>query len=94
MIRNARLANVFSLDYEQVDVAVARGVIVGMVVESLFNLPGLGAMLIGDVGNRDLVAVQSELFLLAAFFLLLGVLVDMLHHALDPRLGGQSEERG
>ena len=65
-----------------------------MVVESLFNLPGLGAMLLGDVGNRDLVAVQSELFLLAAFFLLLGVLVDMLHHALDPRLGGQSEERG
>ena len=30
MIRNARLANVFSLDYEQVDVAVARGVIVGI----------------------------------------------------------------
>ena len=28
-------------------------------------------MLVTDVGNRDLIAVQSELFLLAAFFLLL-----------------------
>ena len=48
-----------------------------MVVENLFALPGLGAMLVTDVGNRDLVAVQSELFLLAAFFLLLGLVVDM-----------------
>ena len=30
MIRNARLANVFSLEYELVDVAVARGIIVGV----------------------------------------------------------------
>ena len=57
-----------------------------MVVENLFALPGLGAMLVTDVGNRDLVAVQSELFLLAAFFLLLGLVVDMTHRALDPRL--------
>lgn len=83
----AQLVSVAGLTFAQMVTGV-------MVVESLFNLPGLGAMLIGDVGNRDLVAVQSELFLLAAFFLLLGVLVDMLHHALDPRLGGQSEERG
>ena len=30
MIHNARLANVFSLEYEQADVAVARGIIVGV----------------------------------------------------------------
>ena len=83
----AQLVSVAGLTFAQMVTGV-------MVVESLFNLPGLGAMLIGDVGNRDLVAVQSELLLLAAFFLLLGVLVDMLHHALDPRLGEQSEERG
>ena len=65
-----------------------------MVVESLFNLPGLGAMLINDVGNRDLIAVQSELFLLAAFFLLLGLLVDLMHHALDPRLGERTQHIG
>ena len=57
-----------------------------MVVENLFALPGLGSMLVTDVGNRDLTAVQSELFLLAAFFLFLGLLVDLLHRMLDPRL--------
>ena len=57
-----------------------------MVVENLFALPGLGTMLVTDVGNRDLMAVQSELFLLAAFFLLLGLVVDVVHRALDPRL--------
>lgn len=39
-----------------------------------------------DVGNRDLIAVQGELFMLAAFFLLIGLLVDLAHRALDPRL--------
>jgi len=63
-----------------------------MVVENLFAMPGLGALLVGDVGNRDLVAVQSELFLLAAFFLLIGLAVDLLHALLDPRLAAGKEE--
>ncbi len=57
-----------------------------MVIENLFALPGLGTGLITDVGNRDLIAVQSELFMLAAFFLLIGFVVDLVHRALDPRL--------
>ncbi|MBM6698775.1 ABC transporter permease [Bifidobacterium pullorum subsp. saeculare] len=65
-----------------------------MVVENLFALPGIGAMLVTDVGNRDLIAVQSELFLLAAFFLLVGLLVDLAHHALDPRLAAGADREG
>ncbi|RBP99900.1 ABC transporter permease [Bifidobacterium xylocopae] len=57
-----------------------------MVVENLFALPGLGSGLVTDLGGRDLIAVQSELFMLAAFFLAMGLLVDLLHRALDPRL--------
>ena len=57
-----------------------------MVIENLFALPGIGNGLVTDVGNRDLIAVQSELFLLAAFFLTVGLVVDLLHRVLDPRL--------
>ena len=57
-----------------------------MVIENLFALPGIGNGLVTDVGNRDLIAVQSELFLLAAFFLLIGLVGDLLHRVLDPRL--------
>lgn len=64
-----------------------------MVSENLFALPGLGSMLVTDVGNRDLPAVQSELFLLAVFFLFLGLLVDVAHRLIDPRLrGGVGQE--
>ena len=64
-----------------------------MVSENLFALPGLGSMLVTDVGNRDLPAVQSELFLLAVFFLFLGLLVDVAHRLIDPRLrGGAGQE--
>ncbi|WEV64586.1 ABC transporter permease [Bifidobacterium sp. ESL0732] len=63
------------------------GMITGvMVIENLFALPGIGAGLVTDLGNRDLIAVQSELFMLAAFFLFIGFLVDLLHRFLDPRL--------
>ena len=57
-----------------------------MVIENLFALPGIGNGLVTDVGNRDLIAVQSELFLLAAFFLTVGLVVDLLHRVLAPRL--------
>lgn len=74
-----QLVSVIGLTFAQMITGV-------MVVENLFALPGLGAMLVTDVGNRDLIAVQSELFLLAAFFLLLGLVVDVAHRMLDPRL--------
>lgn len=57
-----------------------------MVVENLFALSGIGSMIVTDVGNRDLITVQSELFLLSAFFLFIGLIVDLLHQVLDPRL--------
>ena len=78
-LATAQLVSVVGLTFAQMITGV-------MVVENLFALPGLGAMLVTDVGNRDLIAVQSELFLLAAFFLLLGLVVDLTHRALDPRL--------
>ncbi|MDM4761611.1 ABC transporter permease [Galbitalea sp. SE-J8] len=63
------------------------GLITGAVlVESLFNLPGVGRMLVSDVGNRDLVKVQSEILFLTAIVLVIGAVVDVVHRVLDPRL--------
>ncbi|MGF3055763.1 ABC transporter permease [Microbacterium sp. YY-01] len=62
------------------------GIVVGsVVIEQLFSLPGIGRMLVTDVGNRDLVKVQSELLVLTGFVLVIGFLVDLVHHAIDPR---------
>ncbi|GAB3276756.1 ABC transporter permease [Microbacterium lacusdiani] len=62
------------------------GIVVGaVVIELVFNLPGIGRMLATDVGSRDLVMVQGELLVLTGFVLLIGFAVDLLHHAIDPR---------
>ncbi|KFF31081.1 ABC transporter permease [Bifidobacterium bombi] len=63
-----------------------------MVIENLFALPGIGYGLVTDLGNRDLIAVQSELFMLAAFFLFVGFIVDVIHRLLDPRMRHPEQE--
>ena len=62
------------------------GIVVGaVVIEQVFNLPGIGRMLAADVGARDLTMVQGELLVLTGFVLLIGFVVDLVHHAIDPR---------
>lgn len=56
-----------------------------VVVESLFNLPGVGRMLVGDVGARDLPKVQGEILFLTAVVLFIGMFVDVAHRLADPR---------
>ena len=62
------------------------GIIVGaVVIEQLFGLPGIGRMLVADVGNRDLPKVQGELLVLTGFVLVVGFVVDLVHRLIDPR---------
>ncbi|GAA1742035.1 ABC transporter permease [Microbacterium paludicola] len=62
------------------------GIVVGaVVIEQVFNLPGIGRMLATDVGARDLMMVQGELLVLTGLVLLIGFVVDLVHHAIDPR---------
>ncbi|MFC9842531.1 ABC transporter permease [Streptomyces sp. NPDC060223] len=59
-----------------------------VVVEQVFVLPGVGQMLITDVGNRDLDKVQGEILLLTGAVLVIGFLIDLVHRLIDPRLRG------
>ena len=62
------------------------GIVVGaVVIEQVFTLPGIGRMLVSDVGERDLVMVQGALLVLTGFVLIVGFLIDLAHHAVDPR---------
>ncbi|MBD7957155.1 ABC transporter permease [Microbacterium sp. Sa4CUA7] len=62
------------------------GIIVGaVVIEQLFSLPGIGRMLVADVGARDLPMVQGELLVLTGFVLVVGFAVDLFHRVIDPR---------
>ena len=57
-----------------------------VVIEQVFNLPGVGRMLLDDIGNRDFDKVQGTILLIAVIVLVIGFLVDLAHHLIDPRL--------
>jgi peptide/nickel transport system permease protein len=57
-----------------------------VVIENVFNLPGVGEMLRQDIGNRDFDKVQGTVLLISAAVLVIGFLVDVVHHLIDPRL--------
>jgi peptide/nickel transport system permease protein len=57
-----------------------------VVIEEVFNLPGVGQMLVRDVGNRDFDKVQGTILLIAVIVLVIGFLVDLAHYLIDPRL--------
>ena len=57
-----------------------------VVIERVFNLPGVGQMLVRDISSRDLEKVQGTVLLLAIIVLVVGFVVDVLHRVADPRL--------
>ncbi|MFV0308244.1 MAG: ABC transporter permease [Desertimonas sp.] len=57
-----------------------------VVIERVFNLPGVGQMLVRDIGLRDLDKVQGTVLLIAVIVLVIGFLIDLLHRVADPRL--------
>jgi peptide/nickel transport system permease protein len=61
-----------------------------VVVENVFNLPGLGSKgLLDGIHNRDTVLVQDVVMLLTATVLVVNLLVDLSYGLLDPRLRGR-----
>lgn len=57
-----------------------------VVVEQVFDIPGIGRMLLSEVANRDLIGVQSIVMVLVALTLFITLLVELLYVVLDPRL--------
>jgi ABC-type dipeptide/oligopeptide/nickel transport system permease component len=58
-----------------------------VVTESVFNRPGLGRLLVDGILWRDLPLVQGVALALAATYVIINLLVDLLSGWLDPRQG-------
>ncbi|MEU6266182.1 ABC transporter permease [Saccharopolyspora shandongensis] len=64
-----------------------------VIVEYLFNLPGIGSYVVQAVGRRDYAVVQAGVLLAAVVFVALNMLADAATGVLDPRLGGSARGR-
>lgn len=57
-----------------------------VIVENVFNLPGIGRLLTSGVGNRDFPLVQGIVFYLAVTVLFINLIIDLLYTVIDPRI--------
>ena len=57
-----------------------------VVVESIFNLPGLGRTVVRAINLSDYPVVQTGVLIAACVFVLLNMLVDVTYTLLDPRV--------
>jgi len=57
-----------------------------ILIETVFSWPGTGFLLNSAIFQRDLPLLQGTILMLALFFVLLNLLVDVLQTLLDPRI--------
>ncbi|MFB9135949.1 ABC transporter permease [Vibrio olivae] len=79
--RNALLPSVTAL-------SMSLGMAIGgqLIVEIIFNYPGLGTLLLNAINARDYQVLQGQLLIMTLFMLSFNLIADMLYVVLDPRL--------
>ncbi len=80
-LRNAAIPVVTVLGLEFAQLLTA-----GLVVESVFALPGLGTLALTAIEARDYPLVQGIVLVLATFIVVLNLGTDVLYARLDPRI--------
>lgn len=69
-------------------VGVQTGQLLGgvIIIEQVFNLPGIGRLAITSIEQRDYPVIQGVVLFVALSFVLINLLVDVLYAYLDPRI--------
>ena len=69
-------------------VGIELGTLLGgsVITETIFAWPGVGRLSVQAIYNRDYPVVQAAVFTLAATFVLVNLIVDVLYTYLDPRI--------
>ena len=64
------------------------GIIIGgsAIIETIFNLPGVGQLLVVAVGARDYPVIQTVVLMIAAFVVFVNMIVDVSYGVIDPRI--------
>jgi peptide/nickel transport system permease protein len=64
------------------------GTLIGgtLIVEVVFQIPGMGLLLFEAIATRQIVAFQSMVAIVAILYVVVNFAVDLLYSALDPRI--------
>ena len=64
-----------------------------VVIEVVFEWPGVGRLIMGGIGNRDYPVVMGTLLSIVAVFVIINFVVDICYALLDPRIRFETKER-
>ena len=91
-LKPSRILFVHALKPSSLTLVTITGISIGrliggtVIVESIFALPGIGRLLVGAIYTRDLIILQGVVLLVAAGFVIMNFIVDLLYAVLDPRI--------
>ena len=57
-----------------------------VIIETIFNLQGVGLLLISSISVRDYPVIQGLILFLAVIFLFVNLVIDLSYGVLDPRI--------
>ena len=57
-----------------------------VLIETIFNVPGMGQLLIGGINHRDFPMVQGIVVVITFLVLIINLVVDMIYGMLNPRI--------
>ncbi|MBP3040049.1 ABC transporter permease [Bacillaceae bacterium Marseille-Q3522] len=57
-----------------------------VVTETIFNIPGIGQLIINSVERRDYAIIQGVVLFVTCMYVLINLLVDLLYGVVDPRV--------
>jgi len=64
-----------------------------VIIERVFDWPGLGSLAISAISSRDFPLVQGIILFIGMIFVMINILIDMLYSFIDPRIEvGQPKE--
>ncbi|CAM4462741.1 ABC transporter permease [Paenibacillus tarimensis] len=69
-------------------IGLQTGMLLGgaVLTETIFAWPGIGRYIFDAIGSRDYPVIQTGILVIAFLFVMINLLVDLLYHAVDPRI--------
>jgi peptide/nickel transport system permease protein len=69
-------------------VALQLGVLLGgaVITEFIFSWPGIGRLSLEAIYNRDYPVIQTAVIVIASFFIVINLIVDIIYRVTDPRV--------
>ncbi len=57
-----------------------------VITESVFNIPGVGRLVVDAITRRDYPIIQGVMIIFAAVYVLINLVIDILYSFIDPRI--------